>query len=419
MIGQFLGNIFSGFAKNFGYATSGLAIGGLQTVNAGRQLEYNKQRDAASFKLATARLQWEELSRRKSLDFQCEQNELNRRLSAEMAWTNQLLTEKEGILNRELQEKWKRIDHDFRANEGQLTRENAIQLANFHRETLICLHEKQKELQLELKRIDFQIALEIELLRRETSLATIVEQRRANNWPLTLDQGQLLVQSDSTSLLPLRILISPPVLRHDPMGIPESARSFPEIETSLKTKLREFVQQFEQRQRPIAFLPGAWISKKFHGEAVFLNIFQGLSTEPTLIIDASLERGRYFLDYCFWAIGWSKPNTGTAFTDSWREALFGMTKARLQVWKARRDAYEAREGNTTGFDQVFGTKLVEKSLADLQIIERERQAYAIGEDPSQLPGRDYTILEADTEAFCDYIRCSIVVGGMAADEYFL
>ncbi|TAG86945.1 MAG: hypothetical protein EAZ09_20265 [Oscillatoriales cyanobacterium] len=82
-----------------------------------------------------------------------------------------------------MQEQLAKINRDFQANEGKLNREHQIQLEIFRGELQKWCIEQQKELQLHLKNLDAQLAREIRIYDRQTSIEAIQEQKDKTTLP--------------------------------------------------------------------------------------------------------------------------------------------------------------------------------------------------------------------------------------------
>ena len=52
-------------------------------------------------------------------------------------------------------------------------------------------------------------------------------------------------------------------------------------------------------------------------------------------------------------------------------------------------------------------EVVNKFLADLQLIKRENRLLERGQDPNNLPNRNYTVLDSDKETFSRLIAIQV------------
>ncbi|MDY7006436.1 MAG: hypothetical protein SWX82_21575 [Cyanobacteriota bacterium] len=192
-------------------------------INNDNLIEYYEKRDSIQQQMEAGKMQLQALIQQRNFEFQYEQGNLNRQfqvqegklnreLQTQLAILNQEFKAQEGKLNRELQAELARLNREFQAQEGNLNRENAYQLEIFRAKLQIFLQEKQKELQLQFKEIDATLARELKAINLQNNLTVIRQQRRLNNWPLTLDDEQIkeIVKSDN-----LLILFVPPILKYD------------------------------------------------------------------------------------------------------------------------------------------------------------------------------------------------------------
>ncbi|NER05304.1 MAG: hypothetical protein F6K17_23265 [Okeania sp. SIO3C4] len=402
-------------------------------INNDNLIEYYEKRDSIQQKMEAGKMQLQALIQQRNFEFQYEQShfnrhfqgkegKLNRELQTQLAILNQEFQAQDGKLNRELQTELARLNREFQAQEGNLNRENAYQLEIFRAKLQIFLQEKQKDLQLQLKEIDVTLARELKAIDLQNNLTVIRQQRQLNNWPLTLDDEQIkeIVKSDN-----LLILFVPPILKYDRAGAGANSlpNTFPDIEQGLNRRLRAFLEKYKQSGRKVDFLTGVWMTKAFSGEGAFKTIFSGLKSKPILVINTLVERTYYHLEYSYWSQNFQEPYIDSVPKEepfSWLELLYFATKERLLKWEAQRNKEKIEKGTTEEFDGALGGEFVNKFLADLELIKRENRMLEIGEDPNNLPNRNYTVTEPDKETFSRLIAIQIcLLIGRTADEYFL
>ncbi|MDF0553310.1 hypothetical protein [Kamptonema sp. UHCC 0994] len=202
-----------------------------------------------------------------------------------MARLNRESQTQEGMLNRQMQEQLAQLNREFQANENQLTRTHQTQLEIFRSDLQKWCFEQNKELQLQIKLLDAQLARELRIYDRQTAIEAIQEQKRQNNSPIWLIAEDIVSSNPAQNPIPLRVFLSPPSLRFDRSGDSnDAAKGFPEMEKTLGTYLQQFFEKYAAQGRPIEFLSGAWTSKFFHGQSATKSMFRGLKTEPTLIL---------------------------------------------------------------------------------------------------------------------------------------
>lgn len=286
-------------------------------INNDNLIEHYEKRDSIQQQIQIAQIQLKTVMEERNFQFQYEQGnlnrqfqaqqgELNRQLQTELGTINRLFQAEEGKLNRELQTELARLNREHQIQEGKLNRENAHQLELFRAQLQIFLQEKQKDLQLQLKEIDATLARELKAIDLQNNLTVIRQQRRLNNWPLTLDDEQIkeIVKSDN-----LLILFVPPILKYDRAGAGANSQpnTFPDIEQGLNRRLRAFLEKYKQTGRKVDFLTGAWMTKALSGEGAFKTIFSGLKSKPMLVINTLVERTYYHLEYSYWSQNFPEP----------------------------------------------------------------------------------------------------------------
>ncbi|NEQ41955.1 MAG: hypothetical protein F6K40_39555 [Okeania sp. SIO3I5] len=142
-----------------------------------------------------------------------------------------------------------------------------------------------------------------------------------------------------------------------------------------------------------------------------------------LVINTLVERTYYHLEYSYWSQNFQEPYIDSLPKEeplSWLELLFFAAKERLLKWEAQRNKEKIEKGTTEEFDGDWGGEVVNKFLADLELIERENRMLERGEEPNNLPNRNYMVLDSDKETFSRLTAIQIcLLIGRTADEYFL
>jgi len=392
-----------------------------QARNTDITLQTNKEIEASRQNLRQKELKLQEFQRQANLQFQAEEGNLNRSLQSELARLNRESQTHEGLLNRQMQEQLAKINREFQANEGKLNREHQIQLEIFRAELQKWCIEQQKELQLHLKNLDAQLARELRIYDRQSSIEVIQEQKRQNNSPIWLVAQDIVNSNPAQNPIPLRVFLSPPSLQFDRSGDSnDPAKGFPDMEKVLGIYLQQFFEKYSTQGRPIEFLSGAWTSKFFHSQAATKTMFHGLKTEPTLILESVAEGDIFNLNFGYWGLNWEIYRYKSPIPMlPWREVLFDFAKKRAVQWQTQRQA-EIAEGNSgEEFDELYGTEAVNCFLHNLKIIDKEKQCQTMGIDPTDIP-RPYSIHKKDYEKFQQFIGvCHCLIAGLLADEYFL
>ncbi|MDY7006437.1 MAG: hypothetical protein SWX82_21580 [Cyanobacteriota bacterium] len=165
------------------------------------------------------------------------------------------------------------------------------------------------------------------------------------------------------------------------------------------------------------------MTKAFSGEGAFKTIFSGLKSKPMLVINTLVERTYYHLEYSYWSQNFQEPYIDSLPKEesvSWLELLYFATKERLLKWEEQRNREKIEKGTTEEFDGALGGEFINKFLADLELIKRENRLLERGQDPNNLPNRNYTVNDQDKETFSSLIAIQIcLLIGRTADEYFL
>ena len=275
-------------------------------------------------------------------------------------------------------------------------------------------------MQLQLKTLDAELAREMRIYDRQTALEVIKEQKRQNNSPIWLVAEDLLHSNPNQSLIPLRIFFSPPSLKYDRSSQNnEINKGFPEMEQALTKDLRNFFEKYTIQGRLIEFLGGAWTSNFFYGEAATRSIFRGLKTEPALILESLVEGDYFDLNFGFWGLNWSGYRYKSAFSLSWREALYEFVKIRAWRWKQNLEAHIAAGKNPADFEKRYGMETVKRFQRNLEILEREQQCIEDGYDPTEIE-RPYSVHQNDYEELREFLAtCHCLFAGVLVDEYFL
>jgi hypothetical protein len=163
-------------------------------------------------------------------------------------------------------------------------------------------------------------------------------------------------------------------------------------------------------------LGGAWTSKRFNSEAAAWQLFQGLRSEPTLILESTLEGENLSISYAYWGLGDVKPRYDTCMRFSWLEVLYGFVKERTENWFRNR----AEEGTSEAeWIDHYGEEFVAKYQANQAVIKREQMWLDRGDDIREL-SRNYNIVPKDWEQLKGFVAlCHIMIAGWVTDEYFL
>ena len=359
-----------------------------------------------------AQAQLAELSR----DFQTYENALNRELQRTQQQEALSFQKEQKDLDRDLQVRLVELNQEFQSQQGELSRAFTEKIEVFKADMQKYFFEKQKELQIQLKAQDIDLARELRQFDRQTAIDVIHEQKREKNSAIWLVAEDLLKRGMYGDILPLNVFVSPPVLDYDDSRKPTNAKGFPEMEQYLKEELRQFFQQYQTHHRHIDYLAGAWTSKQFNSEAAARQIFLGLQSEPTLILESTLEGENLSISYAYWGLGDVKQRYDTCMRFSWLEVLYGFVKERTENWFRNR----AEEGTSEAeWIADYGEEFVAKYQANQAVIKREQMWLNRGDDIREL-ARNYHIAPKDWDQLKRFVAlCHIMIAGWVTDEYFL
>jgi formylglycine-generating enzyme required for sulfatase activity len=338
-------------------------------------------------------------------------------LQVDLAELSREFTQHENVLNRELQVRLVELTHAAQAQQGEISRAFAEKIELFKADLQKYLFDKQRELQLELKDVDIALARELRQFDRATAISVIAAQKRGTHSPLWVVVEDLLSRGNTPGLLPLHIFCSPPTIAHDPKKDTPDTKGFPNVEQHLEQELRRLFQHYESQGRSTDYIARAWTSKQYGSESAARQIFLGLKSEPTLILESTLDGENLSISFAYWGLGYVKERYETLMTFSWLEALYDIVKERTEIWFSKRTA----EGTTEAeWIAEYSEEFVRKYQANQAIIEREQRWLERGEDLREMHNRNYHIVPRDWDELKRLVSlCHCTIAGWISDEYFL
>ncbi len=233
-------------------------------------------------------------------------------------------------------------------------------------------------------------------------------------WPLRLLPNQLLHSRLEERLVPLKILLAPPqrnIPELESIGIETQ-----EIERILAQNLREFLGQNYAAQcsiRPTEFLGGAW-NNHFHGEASIKTLFDVLQTEPTLILETTIESNYIIVRLGYWGGGQTKYCYETLLKLPYYNLLETSIAARALRWKETKNKLLA-----LGKSPEEVAKLGGDNEANLAIIEELAELKAAGIKTEEL-NYTYRVNRQDFVYICQFLSvCQCLVAGWVTDVHYL
>ncbi|MFK0735486.1 MAG: GUN4 domain-containing protein [Gloeotrichia echinulata HAB0833] len=403
--------------------TTSLVTGFVNSRNAekSRQLQASQHQEIAireqeriktQERIEILRLLAQRVQQQESFAFQSELAELNREFQAQ-----------ENLLNRDLQLKLAELNQEFQSHQGELSRAFSEKIELFRADLQQYFFKQQRQLQLELKQQDIDLARELRQYDRQTAINVVEEQKRQNSSPIWLVAGDLLKRGNNAGILPLNVFFSPPVLKYDRSKESTDTKGFPPMEQYLQEELRKFFQRYQtsdsfarRGHRQIDYLAGAWTSKQFNSEAAARQIFLGLKSEPTLILESALEGENLSISFAYWGLGHIKERYQTLMSFSWLEVLYGFVKERTETWFRNRTVEGSSEAELV---KEYGEDFVRKYQANRAMMEREQRWLERGEDIRELV-RNYNLAPRDWDELKRFVAlCHCAIAGWVTDEYFL
>jgi formylglycine-generating enzyme required for sulfatase activity len=285
--------------------------------------------------------------------------------------------------------------------------------------------QKQRELELELKRLDVLLAREIALYNRETAILAIQEQKRLDNSPILILAEDILRQANfNEPLQPLRIFLSPPINHNNytQNTDDQNIAHFPINQETLESYLRNFLEKYTQTGRPISFQGGAWQSNLFRAETATHNLFLRLKPVPTLVLDSEAPNRYFQLRLGFWSGNFDQLRYKSIINDlPWQEILYSFAKIRAKNWLIEIQTRMQHGETEASIYEEYSQVTLKNYHHNLQILEREAKYLARGgKDVSRMDDRNYQINSSDYEDFAKFIGlCHQLIAGLIADEYFL
>jgi formylglycine-generating enzyme required for sulfatase activity len=369
-------------------------ISSTQAITTEKTLKSASDRDQKRAELAKIKLMLQEVQHRENIEFQREEGEINRNFQLQLA----------------------KFNREFLSQQSTLDREHSEKIETFRANVQRWAIDQQKDLQLELKRMDMELAQLERIASREGAIEVIKEQKREHNSPIWLLAEDLISAPIHGELTPLRILFAPPTITQDREMENNGNVRLPEMEKSLARELRKFFELYSSQGRPVEFLAGAWTSKFFHSEAAVKAVFRGLKTEPFIILEAVVEGETFDLNFAFWGMNWHSYRYKTAISLSWKEALYDFAKMRTLEWFKRQKKFSH---DRSQLDEIYGEGVVNNYFNNINIYKRERICLESGGDPTDIE-RDYYLSNKDYEELRKFLAiCHCLFAGILADEYFL
>lgn len=322
-------------------------------------------------------------------------------------------------LNREFQRQLTTVNHQHQYKLEEFRAEVSVQLQRHNHDFQRWTIEKQRELQYELQSLNGQLQRELRQLDRAAELNRLEEQKKLNNSPLWLVASQILT-SNVGQKVPLRVLFSPPEASNARVMVGNKPyHQFPESTEYITEAMRRTVETMKAGGRHIDLIDGAWQQKSQKGAAAAASVFEMLRSEPTLIIESSLEGEYLFIRLAYWGSGWENYRYRTIFSISWPETLNDLAKNRAEEWCQHLVSWKVAGKPTSEFEKFYSAQTSDAMFANHELSIREAAARNAGV-PVESEDFVYRWLKSDFNDLVEMVSAlHCVTLGLLADEYFL
>ncbi|OQW90904.1 MAG: hypothetical protein BWK78_05960 [Thiotrichaceae bacterium IS1] len=282
--------------------------------------------------------------------------------------------------------------------------------------------EQETILQQQLAEYNRQTQLLVAHYQRETALKLPEANKLFENWPLRIVPAQILNSHHEDTVIPLRIIISPPSVEFDKFEHTEK-QNFPKIEKRLAEGLRQLLNQHYPLQsptRPTELLDGAWDSGRFHGGTSIKGLFSLLQSEPTLVLESEVDSDYLNFRLAYWGVGQSNYQYDSLISKlPYRDILFASAKQRALQWKTEvRDKLVDKGMNLKEINEHYDHTQLHGAYnaTNLAVLEEEEKFAKLGIPIS----RQYRLEPKDWEALCQILEIyHCVVTGVMADIHHL
>jgi hypothetical protein len=186
--------------------------------------------------------------------------------------------------------------------------------------------------------------------------------------------------------LPLFVIVSPPVIEHDPYA--SSIRHIQTVESDVELGLHSFFDILNASNRPTMYLSGLWESKRYRGEAAAETLFYVFRNIPVLLLQCDAGPEALTIRASTWGLmeGDAKPTHRVLVPRlEYRALLNQFAKEDAAKWKADRELLRRMGRSATDLVSLGGEHERNMTLLEQEIedrangIERRRQ-YEINYD---------------------------------------
>ena len=324
-----------------------------------------------------------------------------------------------------------RENQDFQKELAELSHERLKEIEVFRAEVNFAINQKnldfqkwrfeqEKKIQFEMLQLQQDFQRDLSQIQHQNALIQMRERMRADQSPINNLACDLLENSFSHDIMPLKVFFAPPILDYDP----STAKPYIDgYEGFLAKEIEQFLHQgyLNSKQYPVQLLDGSWVSKKQGGGSALQSIHAQLKSIPVLILESKIPAGELNLGLGYWNSGdtsytQSSILSGIVFSD----LLCSSAKHRALEWEVTRKKLEALGKDETYIQNLGGVneenlKTYHKEKAEKTELEQH------GIDTSNLPvSKQYKITDADYKSFYQYLavyHCLVI--GLYADTLFL
>jgi hypothetical protein len=328
---------------------------------------------------------------------------LSRKHSAELQY-NQL---KFSILQQ-------RENQDFQKELAELSHERLKEIEVFRAQVNFAINqnnldfqkwsfEQKKKIEFEILQLQQDFQRDLSQIQHQNALIQMRERMRADQSPINNLACDLLENSFSHSIMPLKVFLAPPILDYDhSTGKPYNDG----YEGFLAKEIEQFLHQgyLNSKERPVQLVDDSWVSKKQGGGSALQSIHAQLKSIPVLILESKIPAGELNLGLGYWNSGdtsytQSSILSGIVFSDLLRSSV----KHRALEWEVTRRKLEAL-GEDKVYIKNFGGVNEENLQTYYKELAEKTKLEPHGIDTSNLPvSKEYKITEADYKSFYQYL----------------
>ncbi|MCL2924079.1 MAG: SUMF1/EgtB/PvdO family nonheme iron enzyme [Trichodesmium sp. MAG_R04] len=179
-----------------------------------------------------------------------------------------------------------------------------MQITRSKQEFKTWLFQQEKQLQIELCKLNLEAQYFNTLCQRETA----VQMKELDNWPLKNSALQILQSNQGCNPIPIQIILVPPQINfHRFEHLDKRPNStFSNVEENISQYLKSFLEKYyplENKERPTKLISNTWKSNYFAGYSAVTTIFNHLKSEPTLLIESTVNGEFINIQVAYWSGG--------------------------------------------------------------------------------------------------------------------